>query len=133
MIASHGDCLTLQLAHTAQAEKRAERLSVSALAALSNLLEAVGEDANSALCRPVDVDTASVDGEDAGQSRQVRKVREEDGTRTSMLLGYTVESVHAHQSLTLIHINFDVEPPGVGYDANLGREGSTRTICARRL
>ncbi|CAM9284215.1 unnamed protein product, partial [Scytosiphon promiscuus] len=53
-----------------EAEKRAERLSVSALAALSNFLEAVGEEANSALCRPADVDPASADSEDAGQGRQ---------------------------------------------------------------
>ncbi|CAM9275539.1 unnamed protein product [Hapterophycus canaliculatus] len=53
-----------------EAEKRVERLHVSALAALSNFLDAVGEEANSALCRPVDLVTGAADSVDAVQGRQ---------------------------------------------------------------
>lgn len=58
---------------TIQAVKRSERLIVSALSALSNFLEAVGPEANSALCAvPSDHDDAGAAGADEdGQSRSV--------------------------------------------------------------
>lgn len=57
-----------------QAEKRAERLTVSALSALSNLLEAVGDEANSELCTPSADGATGCDG-DAAQSHQVMRWR----------------------------------------------------------
>eukprot|EP00903_Cladosiphon_okamuranus_P017695 g16294.t1 len=52
-----------------EAEKRAERLTVSALSALSNLLGAVGDEANSDLCAP-SADGATGFDDDAAQSHQ---------------------------------------------------------------
>lgn len=62
--------------HTsAQAVKRAERLTVSALAALSNFLEAIGDEANAELCVPGAHDATGFD-EDGAQSHQVGEVKE---------------------------------------------------------
>lgn len=55
-----------------QAVDRAERLSVSALKALSNLMEALGEEANAALCHGGD-NGVMTSVEDASQKQKVRR------------------------------------------------------------
>lgn len=60
-----------------QAVKRSERLTVSALSALSNFLDAVGAEANSALC----LVPAADHGHDAATGA------DEDGQRRPVSLG----------------------------------------------
>lgn len=57
-----------------QAEKRAERLSVSALTALSNFMKTVDAEANSTLCRrPSDREADNASDENYVHGQQVRK------------------------------------------------------------
>lgn len=76
----------------AQAAKRAERLTVSALAALSNFLEAVGEEANAELCVPSAADSTTGFDEDVARSQVCGGV---GGTRIHTCVETREMHVHA--------------------------------------